>query len=99
MLLGEISLLLGKRLIIRVTTLAQINELLQGIDPHAKEIAGQPSDQPPGPSAPDAPVCAPKSPDHIHGQMLQGLFLEKTSKTAKRSRSSIDGRIERGEGG
>ena len=40
MLLGEISLLLGKRLIIRVTTLAQINELPQGIDPHAKEIAG-----------------------------------------------------------
>jgi len=53
---------LGKRLILRVTTLAPIDELLQGIFPHAKEIAGQPSDQLPGPGAPDAPVCAPKEP-------------------------------------
>lgn len=40
MLLDEISLLLGKRLIIRVTPLAQINEILRAMGPHSKEMDG-----------------------------------------------------------
>lgn len=51
MLLDEISLLLGKRLIFRVATLGRIIEILHGIDP---------IDRPP--RAPDAPVGAPKKP-------------------------------------
>ncbi len=62
MLLDEISLLLGKRLIIRVTPSAQINEILRGIDPHSKEMAGHSPDEPWGPSDPDAQVRAPKKP-------------------------------------
>lgn len=58
MLLDEISLLLGKRLIIRVTPLAQINEILRGIDPH-KEMAGHSPDER---SGPNDPVRAPKKP-------------------------------------
>jgi hypothetical protein len=47
MLLDEISLLLKRRLKLRVATLAQINEILRGFDPSASA---------------DAPVCEPKKP-------------------------------------
>ena len=62
MLIDEISLLLGKRLVIRVTPLAQINEILRGIDPDSKEIAGHSPDDPSGPSDPEAEVRVPKKP-------------------------------------
>jgi len=61
MLIDEISLLLGKRLIVRVTTFAQIKHLLQGIDSSPNETAVNPYDEPWNP-APDAPVTAPKRP-------------------------------------
>jgi type IV pilus assembly protein PilB len=60
MSLDDISLLLGKRLIVRVSTPAQINEVLQGIDPNATSTQ-QPTDEPP-PDTPDAPVPAPRKP-------------------------------------
>ena len=61
MLIDEISLLLGKRLIVRVTTFAQIKHLLQGIDSGPNETAVNPHDEPWNP-APDASVTAPKRP-------------------------------------
>jgi len=61
-LLDEISLWLGKRLIIRVAALAQINEVLRGIDPHSKEMAEHPPDEPLSPNDPDAQVRVPKKP-------------------------------------
>lgn len=62
MLIDEISLLVGKRLLIRVTPFAQINEILRGIDPHLKEMAGHSPDERWGPHDPDAQVRAPKKP-------------------------------------
>lgn len=61
-LLDEISLLLGRRLIVRVAPLAQINDILGGIDPHAKEPAAHPPEEPLSPNDADAQVRAPKKP-------------------------------------
>ncbi|MBV9182570.1 MAG: hypothetical protein JO356_14760 [Acidobacteria bacterium] len=60
MQLDEISLLLGRPLIVRVATLAQINEILQRIDPNPKGTTRHPPDEQLGPGAPDAPVCPRK---------------------------------------
>lgn len=63
MMIDEISLLLGRLLIIRVSSLAQINEILQGgIDPLQLERSDQPPDGPLSPGAPEAPIFAPKRP-------------------------------------
>jgi hypothetical protein len=62
MLLDEIGLLLGKRLTVRVTPLAQINEILRGIDPDSKEMVAHPPDEPWRPSDPDVCIRAPKKP-------------------------------------
>lgn len=61
LLIDEISLLLGRRLIVRVATLSRINEILRGIDPSQQHMTSDPTDDPPSPS-PDAPVDAPKKP-------------------------------------
>jgi hypothetical protein len=60
MSLDEISFLLNRRLIIRVATLAQIEKILNKIDPIWKETTDRPPDDPLAPIAPDAPVCAPR---------------------------------------
>jgi hypothetical protein len=71
LLIDEISLLLGRRLIVRVATLARINEILRGFDPRA--IAEDPTDEPPSPS-PDAPVCAPKKPGpHLRSSCAKAI--------------------------
>ena len=62
LLLDEMSLLLGRRLIVRVSTFAQINEIVQRIDPNRSATAGHLPNEPLGPDAPDALVCAPRKP-------------------------------------
>lgn len=62
LLIDEISLLLGRRLVVLVAALSQISEVLRRIDPHAKEAAENPPDDPLGPNDPDAQVRAPKKP-------------------------------------
>ena len=52
MRLDEISLLLGRRVTVRVAPLNQIIEILRGINPTDGPTTGDP----------DAPVCAPKKP-------------------------------------
>jgi type IV pilus assembly protein PilB len=42
LLLDEISLLLGRPLIVRVAALSRINEILRGIDPRQQEMTSQP---------------------------------------------------------
>jgi type IV pilus assembly protein PilB len=56
MLFDEISLLLGKRIVIHVATLAQINKILN----RAEDSPTQMPD--PSPGEPDAPVRAPLKP-------------------------------------
>jgi hypothetical protein len=53
MLFDEVSLLLGRQIVIQVATHAQINKILS-VDPSP--------DEPLGPSGPDAPVGAPLKP-------------------------------------
>lgn len=48
LLIDEISLLLGRRLVVLVAALSQISEVLRRIDPHAKEAAENPPDDPLG---------------------------------------------------
>lgn len=62
MLIDEISLLLGRRLVVRVAALSQIAEILRGIDPQSKEMVENPPDEPLRPSDPDARVRVPKRP-------------------------------------
>jgi hypothetical protein len=68
MSIDEISLLLGKRLVIRITTLAQINEVLhrfheaKGSDPNPTQMTDRSPNEPSSPSPPDAPVRAPRKP-------------------------------------
>jgi hypothetical protein len=62
MLLDEISLLLGKRIVVHVATLAQINNILNRGNEGPMEIADPSPDEPHGPSGPDAPVGAPLKP-------------------------------------
>ena len=59
-LADEISFLLGKRLIVSVAALAHINDILGGIDPRWKEMAGHPPEKRLRPNDPDAQVRAPK---------------------------------------
>lgn len=62
MLLDEISLLLGRRLAVRVAILARINEILRGFDPS---------------SSADAPVCAPKKPrPHLRSNSAKAIPKE-----------------------
>ena len=62
MRIDEISLLLGKRIIIHVASLAQINEILERVDKSVTQTADPPPDESLGPSGPDAPVGAPLKP-------------------------------------
>jgi hypothetical protein len=62
LLLDEITLLLGKRIVARVATLAQINTILNRVDESHTPIPDPPPDEPLGPSDPDAPVRAPLKP-------------------------------------
>lgn len=67
MLIDEISLLLGKRIITRVATLAQINMILNKveanrIDENPTQIDDPSPDDLFGPSDPDTPICAPLKP-------------------------------------
>ncbi|HET6177886.1 MAG TPA: hypothetical protein VFE61_13185 [Candidatus Sulfotelmatobacter sp.] len=58
-LLDEISLLLKRRLMVRVATSVRINEVLRGIDPG---------------SSPDAAVCAPKKPrPHLRSHSAKAI--------------------------
>ena len=52
-LFDEVSLLLGKQIVIQVATPGQINNILNADPSH---------DEPPGPHGPDAPVGAPLKP-------------------------------------
>ncbi len=61
MLIDEISLLLGRRLIVRVAARSQISDALKGIDPNAQETTSTSADEPGEPN-PEAPVRAPKKP-------------------------------------
>jgi hypothetical protein len=67
-LIDEISLLLGKRIITKVTTLAQFSEILNKLDKtnqgneNSVRIAELPTDDSSGPSDPNAPVRAPLKP-------------------------------------
>lgn len=57
--LDEISLLLGRRLAVRVAILARINEILRGFDPS---------------SSADAPVCVPKKPrPHLRSNSAKAI--------------------------
>jgi hypothetical protein len=62
MAIDEISLLIGKRIVTRVATLAQICKILNKGDESATQTADSPPDEPLGPSDPDAPVRAPLKP-------------------------------------
>jgi hypothetical protein len=62
MMIDEISLLLGKRLVVHVASLAQINEILGTLDESAAPTADPSPDEPIGPTRPDAPVRAPLKP-------------------------------------
>lgn len=63
MLFDEISLLLGKRIVVHVATLAQITKVLNRGDEGPSQIAdGSPGGPALGPSGPDAPVGAPLKP-------------------------------------
>jgi hypothetical protein len=62
MLFDEISLLLGKRIVIHVATLGQINKVLNRVDEGPSQIADGAPDGPLGPSDPNAPVGAPLKP-------------------------------------
>jgi hypothetical protein len=66
MLFDEISLLLGKRIVVHVATLAQISKVLNRGDEGPSQIADGPPQGPLDPSGPDAPVGAPlKSRPHL----------------------------------
>ena len=59
-LFDEISLLLGKRIVIQVATLTQINNILN--NKSDTQMPDPSPDEPLGPSGPDAPVGAPLKP-------------------------------------
>lgn len=66
MLFGEISVLLGKPIVVHVATLAQISKVLNRGDEGPSQISDGPPQGPLGPSGPDAPVGAPlKSRPHL----------------------------------
>jgi hypothetical protein len=58
MLFDEISLLLGKPIVVHVATLAQISKVLNRSDEGPSQIADGSPEGPLGPSGPDAPVGA-----------------------------------------
>ena len=59
---------------VRVATLAWINEILRGFDP--KEMTTDPTDEPPTPS-PYTPVCAPKKPrPHVRTSCAKAISEE-----------------------
>jgi Type II secretion system (T2SS), protein E, N-terminal domain len=60
MSVDEISLLLGKRLVVRVTTAAQIRAVLNKVQKSPSR--GEDPEDPLGPSSPAAPVLAPLKP-------------------------------------
>jgi hypothetical protein len=62
MMIDEISLLVGKRIVVHVSSIAQINEILERVDESAAPTADPSPDEPLGPSGPDAPVRAPLKP-------------------------------------
>lgn len=62
LMIDEISLLLGQRIVVRITTLAQIIKILNRVEESPMEIADPSPDEPLGPSDPDAPVRAPLVP-------------------------------------
>jgi hypothetical protein len=62
MMIDEISLLVGKRIVVHVASIAQINEILERVDESAAPTADPSPDEPIGPSGPDAPVRAPLKP-------------------------------------
>jgi hypothetical protein len=64
MLFDEISLLLGKAIVVHVATLAQISKILNRGGEGRSQIDAP--EEPPGPCGPDAPVGAPlKSRPHL----------------------------------
>jgi Type II secretion system (T2SS), protein E, N-terminal domain len=62
MMIDEISLLLQKRIVTRVATLAQISKVLNRGDEGPSQIADGSPEGPLGPSSPNAPVAAPLKP-------------------------------------
>jgi hypothetical protein len=60
--IDEISLLLGQRIVVRVTTMAQIKEILNRVEERPTDIADPSPDEPLGHNGPDAPVRAPLVP-------------------------------------
>jgi type II secretion system (T2SS) protein E len=62
MMIDEISLLLGKRIVIHVATLTHISQVLNRVDEGPAQIADTPPDEPLGPSGPDAHIGAPLKP-------------------------------------
>ncbi|HKV77138.1 MAG TPA: hypothetical protein VJP02_03315 [Candidatus Sulfotelmatobacter sp.] len=79
LLIDEISLLLGRRLVVRVAALSRISEILHGIDPNPDETPDDRDDQPPSPGT-DSPVCAPKKPRPHLRSAMQRRFQKETSK-------------------
>ena len=62
LMFDEISLLLGRRIVVHVTTLAQISKVLSRGEGSPTQMADPSPDEPLGPSGPGAPVRAPLAP-------------------------------------
>lgn len=78
MMLDEISLLLGRPLMVRVAALGQIMEILHGGGPNMTPMA--PPGDLPEPTAPDAPVPAPRKPGPHLGQARRKRFRKASRK-------------------